>query len=80
MASLLLDDQEQVTLVKVKSYIGRKRGREGEKVRYKKSEIYIERDINKEREREIKRERERESKWRTRPEFYSYNSSIRCLV
>ena len=39
LASLLLDDQEQVTLVKVKSYIGRKRGREGEKVRYKESEI-----------------------------------------
>ena len=30
LASLLLDDQEQVTLVKVKSYIGRKRGRESE--------------------------------------------------
>ena len=53
MASLLLDDQEQVTLVKVKSYIGRKRGREGDKVRYKESEVYIERDKNKEREREI---------------------------
>ena len=39
LASLLLDDQEQVTLVKVKSYIGRKRGREGERVRYKESEI-----------------------------------------
>ena len=39
LASLLLDDQEQVTLVKVKSYIGRKRGREGEKVRYKESVI-----------------------------------------
>ena len=39
LASLLLDDQEQVTLVKVKSYIGRKRGREGDKVRYKESEI-----------------------------------------
>ena len=28
-------------------------GREGEKVRYKESEVYIERDKNKEREREI---------------------------